>query len=199
MSTPGLRERKKQATRAALADAAWTLAAEHGVAAVTIEEIARAADVSPRTFFNYFSSKEEAVLERTAAVGNGLAAAIREQPAGLPIGDVLSAAVESALAGMTLPTGTWLQTLQRMRETSPELVPHQLAMWERASRSITEAVAERTGTDADHDLYPKLVTAWLLGVWRVAFDHGPDMGDEMLVRMRAGIRQLVVGIETAVQ
>ena len=197
MSTPGLRERKKLATRAALADAAWSLAAEHGVGAVTIDDIAQAADVSPRTFFNYFSSKEEAVLERTTAIGHGLAAAIRERPADEPLAEVLCAAVETALLPVATPTDGWLATLRKMRATSPELIPHQLAAWERATTSIAEAVAERTGTDVDRDQYPMLVTVWLLGAWRVSFDRWPTQGTttaDVVLRMQAAVRQLVAGI-----
>jgi len=197
MSTPGLRERKKQATRAALAEAAWRLAAAHGVGAVTIDEIAQAADVSPRTFFNYFPSKEAAVLERTAAIGHGLAAAIRERPAGEPLAQTLCAAVETALLPVTMPTDGWLATLRRMRETSPELIPHQVAAWERASASIAEAIAERTGTDVHHDQYPTLVTVWLLGAWRVSFDRWPTQKStsaDVVARMQAAVRQLVAGI-----
>jgi AcrR family transcriptional regulator len=58
----GLRERKRLATRRAIQVAALELVAEHGLGGVTIDEISRVADISPRTFFNYFPSKEEAVL-----------------------------------------------------------------------------------------------------------------------------------------
>jgi AcrR family transcriptional regulator len=59
---PGLRERKRLATRRAILLAAITVVREKGFEAATVDEIARIADVSPRTFFNYFSSKEEAIV-----------------------------------------------------------------------------------------------------------------------------------------
>ena len=59
---PGLRERKRLATRRAILVAAITVVHERGLEAATVDEIARIADVSPRTFFNYFSSKEEAIV-----------------------------------------------------------------------------------------------------------------------------------------
>lgn len=59
---PGLRERKRLATRRAIQLAAMSIVRDRGVDGTTIEEIARVADVSPRTFFNYFSSKEEAII-----------------------------------------------------------------------------------------------------------------------------------------
>jgi len=58
----GLRERKRIATRNAIQRAVLVLAQERGYEAVTVEEISNAADISPRTFFNYFPTKEAAIV-----------------------------------------------------------------------------------------------------------------------------------------
>ncbi|PJJ71134.1 AcrR family transcriptional regulator [Diaminobutyricimonas aerilata] len=68
MSEVGLRERKRLATRRAIQHAAITLTGEHGFDAVTVDDIARRADISPRTFFNYFSSKEDAFVGETPSL-----------------------------------------------------------------------------------------------------------------------------------
>jgi AcrR family transcriptional regulator len=81
---PGLRERKKQATRKALREAALRLALERGRDDVRVDDIAEAAGVSPRTYNNYFSSREQAIAvtaEREARV----AAAVAGRP-GVPLG-----------------------------------------------------------------------------------------------------------------
>jgi AcrR family transcriptional regulator len=92
----GLRERKKRATREALRDAALRLALEHGPENVRVDDIAEAAGVSPRTYNNYFASREQAIVaaitaEREARIG----AAVAARPAGVRLADaVIDAVVE---------------------------------------------------------------------------------------------------------
>ncbi len=81
-SQTGLRERKKQQTRRVIADTARRLFAERGFEQVTIAEIARAADVSDKTVFNYFPAKEDLYFDEDQAMEAGLARAIRERRGG---------------------------------------------------------------------------------------------------------------------
>src|SRR6187200_3087219 len=91
-TTEGLRERKKRQTREAIAHAAMGLFAEHGFDAVTVADVARAADLSEKTVFNYLPAKVDLVVhggeERRAA----LIEAIRSRPAGASIVEPFRAA-----------------------------------------------------------------------------------------------------------
>src|SRR3954447_27077973 len=93
---PGFRERKKEATRAALRPAALRLALERGPGNVRVDDIAEAAGVSPRTYNNYFASREHAIVAAvTADRAAGVAAAVAARPAG----DGLAETVVDAVAG----------------------------------------------------------------------------------------------------
>src|SRR5919197_6569618 len=78
----GLRERKKERTRAAIADAALELFRERGFDAVTVSEVARAADVSEGTVFNYFPTKEDLFYGRMETFEETLVEAVRRRPPG---------------------------------------------------------------------------------------------------------------------
>src|ERR671938_482414 len=79
---PGLLERKKQATRAHIADTARRLFAERGFDAVTVAEVARAADVAEKTVFNYFPTKEDLFYSRMEAFEEELLEAVRGRAPG---------------------------------------------------------------------------------------------------------------------
>src|SRR5215212_8411293 len=109
MSAPsvGLRERKKMATRQALYEAAVRLAVEHGLERLTVEAIADAADVSRRTFSNYFPNKEEALLWSDRVRVRRLLDLVRERPAEEPPEHALAAAARELITGDTRDPG-WL-------------------------------------------------------------------------------------------
>jgi AcrR family transcriptional regulator len=115
---PGLRERKKQATRAALAAAALRLALERGPGNVRVDDIAEAADVSPRTYNNYFSSREQAIVAAvTAERAARVAAAVAARPADVS----LAGAVIDAVVGQYTDPGDHARDALLMITTSPAL------------------------------------------------------------------------------
>ncbi|MGW7517492.1 TetR/AcrR family transcriptional regulator [Streptomyces sp. NPDC054796] len=91
---PGLRERKKRATREALREAALRLAVEHGPDQVRVEDIAEAAGVSPRTYNNYFASREQAIVSAVTADREArIAAAVAARAAEVRLADAVTDAV----------------------------------------------------------------------------------------------------------
>ena len=171
----GRRERKKQATRRALADAALRLAAELGPAHVTIEAISEAADVSLRTFFNYFGSKEEAILNADPCRPAELRARVESRPCAEPPLEALRVTLTEESTTQTGDAEAWSLKMRLVRE-HPSLVPRYLAGYADAERGLIEAVAARVGADPDADLYPSLVVAAALNAARIAVHHWDATG-----------------------
>lgn len=167
---PGLRDRKKMATRRALASAALHLAADKGPSAVTVEAISAAADVSPRTFFNHFASKEDAIVGADPERAAHLRAHLEARPAHEPPLQALRAAVEEASTSLTDGAADWNLRMRLVRE-HPSLFPRYVAAFAEVERGLAEAVAERAGLDADRDLYPSLVVAVATTAMRVAVER----------------------------
>jgi AcrR family transcriptional regulator len=167
----GLRERKKLATRTALADSAFRLSVERGVDAITVEQIAVDAGVSLRTFFNYFSAKEEAVVAGDEGTAAGkLVAAFAERPADEPLMESLRRALADTVP--PLVDRERMQQLRTLRST-PSLLPHQLAAFVAHEQGLAEAIAARLGTDVD-DSYPLLVAAAVLAGLRITVQRWLD-------------------------
>jgi AcrR family transcriptional regulator len=170
-----LRERKKLATRRALRRVTLDLVAEHGFGHVTIEDIAAAADVSPRTFFNYFPTKEAAVFgadtERTEALRRRLT---DEDCPGESALDALRAALVAEARSRAEDLGDLggdpADWLCRMKAAHADLSLRAAASAHMASveRAIADALAERLGTDPEQDPYPVLLAATGSGVLRAA-------------------------------
>ncbi len=196
----GLRERKRLATRRAIQFAVLSLAADRGVEKVTIDDISRAADVSPRTFFNYFPSKEAALIgdplevpsaeEVDAFIAAGSGASLLSG-----LGELLASSAENASRDVEL---------QMLRRTLLKQHPHLLAMRMAAMRSyedqLTEFVAERLAKDdpglaADGQRLQdtaRLVTLVAFGAMRHAWTLWADTGGSvpLVERLRAAFEQL---------
>ncbi|MHB1598515.1 MAG: acyl-CoA-like ligand-binding transcription factor [Acidimicrobiales bacterium] len=194
------RDRKKLATRQALRCAALDLVATRGYAHVTVEDIAEAADVSPRTFFNYFPSKEAAVLGDDELLGE-----LRTEILGRPPEETAFQAVEQVVcshiaARSRHPDSTWRdpgELYRRMRAAQDDphlrvaLVAHMAAF----ERVVADAVAERTGVDTASDPYPALLASAAMAVARVALLYWARGGGANPAEdaVRAGFRALSSG------
>jgi AcrR family transcriptional regulator len=163
---PGLRERKKQATREALRLAALRLAVEKGWEQVRVEDIAAEAGVSTRTFNNYFASKDEAFLATAYDRGARMQAALAARPAEEPLWPAVINAVVHAFADQAVD----LRQARRIRLT-PTLAAEQLKAVIVIERALADEIARRIGADVEHHLYPRLVAAAAISATRVTVEH----------------------------
>ncbi|NJC73907.1 TetR family transcriptional regulator [Planosporangium thailandense] len=176
----GLRERKKRETFRALQSAAWRLVAERGLENVTVDEIAAAANVSKRTFFNYFDSKEAAIVDPDPGRVECLAASLAARPADEP---PLQALRSASMASLTCHARD-LQRLTTLVCANPGLLGPQVQAFNPLRKVIVEWAAERTGTDPDTDIYPELlagVTSLML--WLTVSRWRPETGDEAFIQL----------------
>jgi AcrR family transcriptional regulator len=167
-----LRERKKLATRLELRRVALRLVAERGYSNVTVEEIAEAANVSPRTFFNYFPSKEAALYGADPELAAETRDAIIGQSPGEPVMTVLRALMTSRARGVVNEFAElggdpleWLAMMKAAR-SDPHLHAAHGAQMAAIERSLAEAIAQRLGASLDRDPYPGLLATMATGVFR---------------------------------
>ncbi|MEU3660163.1 TetR family transcriptional regulator [Streptomyces sp. NPDC032940] len=176
-ATGGLRERKKRATRAALAEAAVRLAAEHGADKVTVEAISAAAGVSVRTFFNYFDTREDAFVVIDADAGARIRRAVLGAPAGLSPLEALREAMAAELAEAEQQHELW-RLHAEVLHASPHLLARGVGAHMAAEADLADAIAVRLhGTSGDGErptdpgLYPRLLAAVASAAVRTSVDH----------------------------
>jgi AcrR family transcriptional regulator len=185
----GLRERKKLATREALSLAAVRLALERGPENVRVDDIAAAAGVSPRTYNNYFSSREEAICAAAAERARQLGAALRARPPDEPLGEAIILAVVDRYVRHGEPD----KNMIRLIVSTPALRGEFLKTIAAREAQLADAIAERTGLDAERDLEPRLLAVVVSGATRVATVHWlrPDV-DAPFAEVVEGALRLVV-------
>ncbi|WP_165969800.1 TetR/AcrR family transcriptional regulator [Nonomuraea terrae] len=202
----GRRERKKQATRAALREAALRLSLRHGVENVTVEQIAEEADIALRTFFNYFSSKEEAVVASVSSAAQELITQFRARPRTETVLRAFREAVMAVMNESDTASRDHIRALRLIRST-PTLVPQQLAVLAAQERALAEAIAERVGlpvASPRDSIYPVVCAAAVLTSLRVVLDRwlqqsaDPDQPPDMTALSRqfdAAIGELAAGLD----
>jgi AcrR family transcriptional regulator len=163
------RDQQKDQTRFDLAMAAFELAREHGLAGVRVPQIAAATGVSPRTFNNYFPSKEAAIVWPTTWRGSRLAASLAGRPAGEPLAD----AVAEAVAGLYeqdevdgLPAG-WFRDFRALVAREPALHGEYLKATSAVEAALADAIARRIGVD-EGQLEPLVLAGVVAGAERAA-------------------------------
>jgi AcrR family transcriptional regulator len=189
----GLRERKKARTRAAIREHALRLFGEQGYAATTIDQIAAAADVSPSTFFRYFPTKEDVVLQDdldVLAMG-----AFEEQPAGMSPLAAFRAAAASAFGQLDERDMASLRQTMALTTSVPEVRARAVDELTRTISVIADALARRSGRAAG-DFEARNLAGAIVGVIIAATmpwhdEQGPD---DLLARIDAALAHLEAGL-----
>ncbi|WIE65648.1 TetR/AcrR family transcriptional regulator [Curtobacterium sp. MCLR17_036] len=176
-----LRERKKQQTRQALHDAALTLVSAHGLDGVTIEQICADADVSPRTFFNYFTSKAHAALGLDSVEVPEHSAAWFEQAEGALVDDLC------VLIAATVPLSQDRRRMKELLVLRPEMSSTVMQWMAESRQSLLSVVGTRT----DEQTARTAVTLVMSALSEAAHRDTVRSNDELADRLRAVVREMV--------
>jgi AcrR family transcriptional regulator len=189
---PGLRQRKRQQTRERLTRAAMALFLDRGFEATTLDDIAAAADISRRSFFHYFASKEDVVFawqeESTAA----LIAAVAARPAS----ESMLTAAENAILAMVgqLKPGEAI-AIARLKRDNPALQACDQVKHEKLERALAEALGKRAGQKTEK-LHARLVAMIATGAMRIggefwAAEGAREKPEALVKRTFAAIRAIL--------
>jgi AcrR family transcriptional regulator len=143
MTEPGLRERKKARTRRVIADAAARLFAERGYEQVAVSDVAREAEVSEQTVYNYFPTKDQLVTDRDQLVQDELCRLIRARPAGTtPAAAIREFVLDSVEGIRRIPAEQWRGEIGFLAAISPTVHRLALEMSDRQASALATAIAE---------------------------------------------------------
>jgi AcrR family transcriptional regulator len=171
--SPGLRERKKQKTRDTISKVALELFSERGYEQTTIAEIADAAEVSPRTIFAYFQSKEDILFCDLPDVQERLAQALGERPEGVTALDALRDFIVGSL--MSPEPGQVLR--KRVLARNETLMRAERARFAPFEELIVRAIADDLNAGPD-DIRPQIVAAALVAAFSSIQDRDPSVPPE---------------------
>jgi AcrR family transcriptional regulator len=187
------RELNKAATRQAITDASLQLLRSKGPGNFTVEDIAEAAGISRRTFFNYFSSTEAALASVTHGFLDNALAQFRLRPADEPILESARAALIQLADPMTVAP---MAELYSLSQSNPQLNRSELEAWDHCTAEIIDAARERFARNPGaelNELYLRALAGSLISCGKAAMDvwfaqHGGSLTPESL----AALRQLLI-------
>jgi len=201
----GLRERKKEKTRLAILDAALDLFLEQGYESTTVEQIAGAVDISPRTFFRYFTSKDHLVMwfhdHGEEIMMATLASRPQDEPPFTALTHGLRAVLSDIESSTPEDTARFLK-LRQILEANPRLVGQSVARGAETELRLAELVAARRGADPGTDQLSHLIVAFAMSTLRVGFEcprrHGtlPEITARMAETIDLAERSLRPGWDT---
>jgi AcrR family transcriptional regulator len=169
----GLRERKKQQTREAIAETARRLFSERGFDRVTVAEIARAAEVAEKTVFNYFPTKEDLVYWRMESFEDELLETIRTRGPGESVVEAFGRFVSEPrglIAARDPEARDRLEAITRMISDSPALLAREEQIYARYTASLAGLISEEAGA-RDGDIAPWVAANAMMGVHRALVDY----------------------------
>jgi AcrR family transcriptional regulator len=201
----GLRERKRRLTRHLISDAATAMFASRGFDAVKVSEIADRVNVSLKTLYNYFPTKESMVLDDADELIEGLATALRDRPAGMSITDAFVGALEASMYGFDLLDDELAAhvatTFAEMVRQTPTLHAYWLELQDRIARVAAEQLALQAGTEPA-DPEPAIAGWALAGLVQVDMDsrvrhiHAGRRGPQLRDAVASDVRQAAGVLET---
>ncbi|NNH71996.1 TetR family transcriptional regulator [Nocardia uniformis] len=192
---PGLRERKKRQTRERIIDVALELCDTHGFDATTVEQIADAADVSPRTVNRYFPTKEDIVIAPIPEWSDAVAENLRAQPV---TGNEMQALLDAFLALVDRIIGSeeplpfrWFLQMQGIIRTSPSVRARSLDAAEHKMLQMADVLAERMGSEPDALPVRLILSTWNT-IMRVGTECEADIVAEHIITSPRGMADAVV-------
>ncbi|MEU5866200.1 MULTISPECIES: TetR/AcrR family transcriptional regulator [unclassified Nonomuraea] len=166
-----LRERKKLKTRAALVDTALALFTERGFDQVTLDELCAEVEISKRTFFRNFASKEEVASAPLEALWTALLGDVEHAPlGGRPVLEVLQEAMLAAVRRMSAEGPEWVARVrlsQELSQRTPSIAAHGLQFCDRTSAAFETTLRTRLGL-GDRDQRPRLALDLLVAAFHAA-------------------------------
>ncbi|MDR7301407.1 TetR family transcriptional regulator [Haloactinomyces albus] len=182
-----LRERKKLRTRRELADAALTLFTERGFDATTLDELVDAVEVSKRTFFRYFSSKEEVAMAAEAELWDTYVAVFADREIHGPALTTLREALSAAILNLGDDWEQRFMTARWLAARTPALRDHSLLSSITVQRRLVDELEAKLGGDSREDVRLRLLGELALSAWRCgasnwvranreSWTHGGDHG-----------------------